>query len=233
MKPIVGVMPLWDEKRDSLWMLPGYLDGIRQAGGLPVMLPLTHDPDEIAQLAGLCCGFLLTGGHDVSPARYGQAPLPGLIADCPARDEMEQAVLAHALAQDKPVLGICRGIQLINVLLGGTLYQDLPRQHPSAVTHHQRPPYDVPSHTVRLVPGTPLHDLLGQDTLAVNSYHHQAIDRLADGLTAMAYAPDGLVEAVCLPSQRFLWAVQWHPEFSWRVDAASRAILARFVQAMG
>ena len=146
---------------------------------------------------------------------------------------MEQAVLAHALAQDKPVLGICRGIQLINVLLGGTLYQDLPRQHPSDVTHHQRPPYDVPSHTVRLVPGTPLHDLLGRDTLAVNSYHHQAIDRLADGLTAMAYAPDGLVEAVCLPSQRFLWAVQWHPEFSWRVDAASRAILARFVQAMG
>ena len=156
------------------------MDGIRQAGGLPVMLPLTHDPDEIAQLAGLCCGFLLTGGHDVSPARYGQAPLPGLIADCPARDEMEQAVLAHALTQDKPVLGICRGIQLINVLLGGTLYQDLPRQHPSDVTHHQRPPYDVPSHTVRLVPGTPLHDLLGRDTLAVNSYHHQAIDRLAD-----------------------------------------------------
>lgn len=231
MKPIIGVMPLWDDGRDSLWMLPGYLDGLRQAGALPVIFPFTADPEELRQLADLCAGFLLTGGHDVSPALYGEEPMEDLVSCCGKRDEMEAAVLRRALEEDKPVLGICRGIQLINALLGGTLYQDLPRQHPSPVPHCQRPPYHLPAHEVAVLPDTPLGELLGVETLAVNSYHHQAIRDLAPGLRPMAAAPDGLVEAVWRPDSRFLWAVQWHPEFAWRTDAASRAIFARFIQA--
>ena len=124
--PLIGVLPLWDDEKNSLWMLPGYFDGIRQAGGLPIMLPLTVEPQDIAQLATLCDGFLFTGGHDVSPALYGETPINESIACCPKRDAMETILLREALRLDKPVLGICRGIQFINAALGGTLYQDLP-----------------------------------------------------------------------------------------------------------
>ena len=233
MKPIVGVMPLWADEKDSLWMLPGYLDGISQAGGLPIIFPFTEDENELEQLMGLCDGFLLTGGHDVSPEMYHEAPMAGLAVCCPRRDAMEGIVLRKALEKDRPVLGICRGIQFINAFLGGTLYQDLPTQHPSEIEHHQTAPYDRPIHEVTIVADSPLQRCLGGNRLAVNSYHHQAVKRLAPGLEAMAYAPDGLIEAAYLPGKKFLWAVQWHPEFSFRTDAASRAIFRAFVEAMG
>ena len=155
MKRVIGLIPLVDDGRDSLWMLPGYMDGVTAAGGLPVMLPLTDDEDMLKQLCGLCDGFLLTGGHDVSPEFYGRRRLPECGATCPRRDRMEAAVLRLAMERDKPVLGICRGIQFVNAALGGTLWQDLPTQHPSGVVHQQRPPYDVPSHDVDILPDTP------------------------------------------------------------------------------
>lgn len=148
---------------------------------------------------------MLTGGQDVSPALYGAAPAPACGETCPARDAMETKLLALALEQDKPVLGICRGIQFLNVYLGGTLYQDLPTEHPSAAEHHQKPPYDVPVHSVTLVPARPLYQLLGKCELAVNSLHHQAIRKLAPTLQVMAlvggWHPRGHLSAgqeVCL-----------------------------------
>lgn len=230
MKPIIGVMPLWDDDKESIWMLPGYMDGIRQAGGIPVIFPFTDDKSEIRQLTEMCSGFLFTGGHDVSPELYGEVPLDGLVSSCRKRDEMEQAVLDHGLKENKPILGICRGIQFINAALGGTLYQDLPLQHPSEVQHHQSPPYDVPVHQVTILKDTPLYKLVHTENLAVNSYHHQAVKKLAEGLEAMAVSPDGLIEAVYKPGHRFLWAVQWHPEFSYKVDQNSRAVFREFVQ---
>ena len=232
MKPVVGVMPLWDDDKDSIWMLPGYMDGIRQAGGIPIMFPFTEDERELDQLMDLCDGFLLTGGHDVSPDLYHEEPIGGIVISCPKRDGMEGIVLRKALEQDKPVLGICRGIQLINVFFGGSLYQDIPMQYPSETDHHQMPPYDQPAHVINLVEGSPLAQCLGTDQLAVNSCHHQAVSRLAPALKAMAYAPDGLVEAVCMPGQKFLWAVQWHPEFSYRTDVSSRRIFRAFAESM-
>lgn len=232
-KPLIGIVPLVDAERESYWMLPGYMKGIEQAGGIPVMLPLLDGAEELRQLAETLDGVLLTGGQDVSPALYGCAPSAQCGECCPARDAMEQALFPLLRAQGKPVLGICRGIQLINVLMGGTLYQDLPTEHPSDIEHHQTLPYDRPCHTVRLLPGSPLHALLETDVLPVNSYHHQAIRELAPGLAAMAVAGDGLVEAVCAPEPPFLWAVQWHPEFSYRSDENSRKIFRRFVEACG
>ena len=230
-QPLIGIVPLVDEARESYWMLPGYMQGVEQAGGVPVMLPLTDDAAALRQLADTCDGFLLTGGQDVSPALYGAAPTPQCGETCPARDAMEARLLDLALAADKPVLGICRGIQFLNVHLGGTLYQDLPAEHPSAANHHQTPPYGAPVHSVTLTAGSPLWALLGKDTLAVNSLHHQAIKTLAPGLAAMAVSEDGLTEAVCLPDKRFVWAVQWHPEFSFRVNEDSRKIFKAFVGA--
>ena len=231
--PVVGVMPLWDEKKDSLWMLPGYLEGLLGSGLAPFVLPLCADEAVLCRLAGLCDGFLFTGGQDVSPEIYGQEPQTDLLDTCKSRDRMELRLLELAQKEDKPVLGICRGIQFINAALGGSLYQDLPSQRPSPLTHSQRPPYDTPVHQVEILPQTPLAARLNRQRLAVNSCHHQAVKTLAPGLLAMALAEDGLVEALYRPKSRFLWAVQWHPEYSYQKDPASREIFRAFAEAMG
>ena len=230
MKPLIGVTPLWDETKNSLWMLPGYLEGLRQAGATPVIFPLISDAEELKRLVGLCDGILLTGGQDVSPKLYGEAPLENVVC-CPQRDETEAAVLEAALAQEKPILGICRGLQFLNVWFGGSLWQDLPTQNPSELTHRQEPPYELPTHEVFLEAGTPLETCLQRSQLPVNSCHHQGIRQLAPALKPMAMAPDGLTEAVYLPSQPFLWGVQWHPEFCWQSDESSRRIFKAFVDA--
>lgn len=233
MKPMIGVVPLWDDEKESYWMLPGYLKGIENAGGIPVMLPMTANEQDLRQLADICDGFLFTGGHDVDPVFYGEVPLPVCGSLCAERDCMEKKLFDIALEKDRAVLGICRGIQFINAALGGSLYQDIPLQYPSSLEHHQLPPYDRPSHYVHIVGDSPLYALLKKERLAVNSYHHQAICRLSDRLVLMAEAEDGLAEAVYMPGKNFVWAVQWHPEFSYVTDDNSRKILEAFVKAAG
>ncbi len=231
-KPVVAVMPLWDEEKNSLWMLPGYLDGLRYAGAIPVIFPFTSDEEELSQLLDSCDGVLFTGGQDVSPALYGDKLFDDSVICCPKRDEMEGIVFRLAQKRRLPMLGICRGLQFLNAVYGGTLYQDLPTQHLTSVNHHGKPPYELPDHEVDLVPGSPLQECLGKDVIEVNSYHHQGIKDLGKGLYPMAIAPDGLVEAFYDPQSRFLWAVQWHPEFSYGVDKNSREIFSAFVEAM-
>ena len=233
MKPMIGVSPLVDIERESLWMLPGYFHGIQQAGGLPVMLPLEEDDRTIRQIVSTYDGFLFTGGQDVSPGLYHEKSLGKTVEVCPPRDQMELKLLKMAVKEDKPILGICRGIQFINVAFGGTLYQDLPVQFKSAVKHHQNPPYNRPAHIVTLIPDTPLYDFLQEKTIAVNSCHHQAIKDLAKPLSAMAISEDGLIEAVYLKDCKFLWAVQWHPEFSLKTEPTSTRIFEKFVGACG
>ena len=230
-KPLIGVMPLWDEGKKSIWMLPGYLEGIQEAGGTPVIFPLTEDREELEQLCSLCNGFLITGGQDVDPAIYGETPIPQMGEICTVLDQMERQVLEYAIKEDKAVLGICRGIQYLNAMLGGSLYQDLNVQHPSKTEHHMEPPYDRVIHQVQIIDGTPLHRLLQLTELGVNSYHHQAVKTLAPSLTVMAESEDGLVEAVYMPEKSYVWAVQWHPELSYQTDKYSRKIFESFVAA--
>lgn len=230
MKSIIGVVPLIDEKKESFWMLPGYMEGISMAGGIPIMLPLTDDREEISQLLDTVQGILLTGGHDVDPVLYGEKPLPECGDISKERDSMEKELLAQALERDMPILGICRGIQFLNAYLGGTLYQDLATQRPTNTAHHQNPPYDVPVHSVDIVKDSGLFRLLKKETLKVNSYHHQAIRQKADCLEAMALSEDGLIEAVEMKGKNFVWALQWHPEFSYKTDDNSRIIFRKFVR---
>ena len=231
-KPIVGVMPLWDEEKDSIWMKPDYMDSISRAGGIPVIFPFTEDGPELKQLINICDGFLLTGGHDVSPQLYNEEPLPKLVDCCLKRDLLETIVLREAIAADKPVLGICRGIQFINAALGGSLYQDLPSQYDSDIKHRQDAPREMPGHEVVLTEGTPLQKCLGLDILPVNSFHHQAVKDISPELTVMATSTDGIIEAAYRAESRFLWAVQWHPEGSYKNDENSRKIFDAFVRAM-
>lgn len=227
-KPMIGVTPLWDAERQSVWMLPDYLDGIKAAGGLPVVLPLEMSEEDANQVVETCDGFLFTGGQDVSPVLYGMKDATGTIVASPERDKTETLLLSKALQADKAVLGICRGLQFINVFLGGTLWQDLPSQHPSEIVHRQGKPYGVPSHQVQLSGN--LKSLLGKDILEVNTLHHQAVKDLGKGLTAMAIAPDGIIEAAQMSGKRFVWAVQWHPEYLFRTDLDSLAIFSCFVE---
>ncbi|MFR9620797.1 MAG: gamma-glutamyl-gamma-aminobutyrate hydrolase family protein [Rikenellaceae bacterium] len=231
MRPIIGVIPLWDDTKESIWMIPGYMDAVSQAGALPIILPLNVGGEEVAQLCQMCSGFVLTGGHDVDPAIYGQPQSERCGRPCEARDSLEREVVEYALANDRPLLGICRGIQLLNALLGGTLYQDLPTEHEGGVEHQMTPPYHRVQHYVDIVEGSPLAQLVGQRRLGVNSYHHQAIERLSPQLEAMATSEDGLIEAVYMPTRSFVQAVQWHPELNFRHEESSRQIMRAFVEA--
>jgi putative glutamine amidotransferase len=157
--------------------------------------------------------------------------LPECNPPCPQRDEMEQLLFAEVMHLGKPIFAICRGIQIVNVFLGGTLIQDIPSQTGSEVAHSQPPPYSRPSHDITVEPGTPLYELFGRDTLPVNSDHHQCVKDLAPSLAIMARCKDdGLTEAVYMPDKPFVWGVQWHPECALD-DPASHALFKKFVDA--
>ena len=226
--PIIGVTPLWDAERKSVWMLPDYLEGIKAAGGVPVVLPIEMSEEDANRIVETCDGFLFTGGQDVSPELYGTMDATGTIIPSPERDGLETLLLEKALQADKAILGICRGLQFINAFLGGTLWQDVPSQHPSDIVHRQGKPYGVPTHKV-ILKGD-LKTQLGKDILEVNTLHHQAVKDLAGDLIPMAISPDGLIEAARMTSKRFVWAVQWHPEYMFKTDADSLSLFSHFVK---
>lgn len=232
-KPMIGVLPLYDKEKDSYWMLPGYMKGIEEAGGIPVILPLTSDSQVIRSLAETYDGFLFTGGQDVHPERYGEKKQSYCGETCRERDEMEFALFERILELDKPALGICRGLQLFNAVLGGTLYQDIAAQLSirSTIIHKQEKPYHKPVHPVSLVENTPLYGIWKQDRLHVNSLHHQGIKQLSKHLRVAATAADGLVEAVYMEKKQFVLAVQWHPEFTFRNESHSFLLFSELVKA--
>lgn len=229
MKKLIALSPLWDADDNRIWMRPTYPDAIRDSGGIPVILPLHISPGDAAEILDRCDGLILTGGPDVHPALFGEEIHEACGSICPARDTLEQALYRHALERDMPVLGICRGIQTINVFQGGTLYQDLPTEKPSDVSHNSERPYDRVIHHVNL--SGPLRALLGVERLGVNSIHHQAVKDLGEDLEVMAVSDDQVVEALRHKRKKFVWGVQWHPEFSFQVDENSRKIVKAFVDA--
>ena len=226
MKPIIAIVTLYDEKLESYWMLPGYAQGLEEAGAAPVVLPLTSDPAALERYAHTFDGFLFPGGHDLAPALYGEEPSEKCGAVIPQRDSMEQAFFPLALETGKPMLGICRGIQLMNVALGGDLYQDIkPFAHVPHNDHWGK------IHTVTVRRDTLLSRILGQDTVLVNSQHHQAVDKVAPGLVLSALSEDGIVEGIEKPDAKFCLGVQWHPEWLSAADPAMQGIFDAFVAA--
>lgn len=220
--PVIGVLSTRQETPAlpvPLYYTTGhYIEQLEAAGGLPVQLPLARStgPEQLAGWVALCDGFLLPGGGDLSPALYGEPPLPGFETEVSAfelqcqRNELE--LIRRAAAAGKPMLGICLGQQAINVAFGGTLYQDLPAQLGGRVNHRQPPAERTRvTHPVAVMPGTLLHTVLGLEQVWVNTYHHQAVKTAADGFAVSARAEDGVIEALEAPQRRIL-GVQWHPE---------------------
>jgi putative glutamine amidotransferase len=175
--------------------------------------------------------LLVTGGEDIDPAFYGAEQHPACGPTVPERDQFDKLLFTRALEMNMPVLGICRGIQLINTALGGTLYQDIPSEWDTEIGHRMERPFTRAAHTVNVLPGTPLFELVKKESIEVNSIHHQCIKDLAPGCEVMAKAPDGIIEAIWHPHYRYLRAVQWHPERLLDVTPESNAIFRDFTTA--
>lgn len=227
-KPIIGVTPLFDIAKNSIWMLPDYENAVLKAGGIPMILPLTDDDCVISQIAQTIDGLLVTGGQDVNPSLYGEEKKEYCGEICESRDVFEIKITKEITKLDKPVLGICRGLQVINVCFGGTLYQDLNKEFGCDIVHRMEGPNDRPWHSVTISEGCILNSVLGEKA-DVNSCHHQGIKKLGDSLKATAFSSDGLIEGIERPSSKFFIAVQWHPERLYKNMNEEFEIFRRFV----
>ena len=209
---VSGVVRAWDGAERS-GVNVAYARSVLAAGGVPLIVSPLVGPSYAARALDGLDALLLTGGEDLHPAWYGAEPSPHLYPPSRERDLFELALFAAARQRELPILGICRGIQLVNVALGGTLFQDLPSERPGPVHHDPGGARESRSHAVRLAEGSRAAQALGTTQLSVNSFHHQAVDRLAGGLVASGWSEDGLVEAVeSAAGTPWLLAVQWHPE---------------------
>ena len=229
MKIKIGITP--DVSNDHNVVAFGtYVKALECVNALPIVLPYTTKDETLEELMALCDGILFTGGVDVDPKHYGAEKQEACGEIEPYRDELELKVFDMARKAGKPILAICRGIQLVNVAMGGTLYQDLPSEAPSEIAHSQSEGKFDTSHCVQVTADTPLYDLVGADRIVANSFHHQAIERLADGLAVMAVADDGIIEAVYGTDLRYLRAYQWHPERLVETHPPHRAIFEDFIR---
>ncbi len=232
MRPVIGLTHSIELAEDRLHTPLAYPAAVEAAGGTPILLPATADDAVMRQYLSLVDGLLLTGGDDVDPQCYGEDQIWQCGDICPMRDRYELQLVRLAIDMKKPIFGICRGLQLLNVALGGTLYQDLHSQKPDSICHGQKQRPFYTSHQADVADGSRLHKLFGGQ-IAVNSHHHQAIKDLGEGLTATATAPDGVIEAVEGTADFYCVALQWHPELLVQrtENAAHKALFTDFVNA--
>lgn len=222
-RPVIGIatqtLPGVPGERQACWLMGrSYVEELRKVGAVPWLIPLVpHDTDTLHEIFDRLDGVFITGGVDVDPGSYGEAKSPLCGTTDADRDAVEIALLKHALERRLPVFAVCRGIQILNVACGGTLYQDVTAQVPAALKHDYFPTPEQPSrkylaHDVVVEQRSRLGRIIGESLVPVNSMHHQAIKDLAPNLTATAHAPDGIIEGVEGAGDQYLVAVQWHPE---------------------
>lgn len=238
--PLIGItsrkIPFYDHDKPypRYGVAISYVESVEAAGGTPIILPISQERLVLDAVFGVLDGLLLTGGQDVGPRNYGEEPHRCLQTVDPLRDQAELYFARKALGADMPLLAVCRGEQVLNVAAGGTLWQDIHAQlGEDCLRHFQETTEEVPSHSIRIQPGTKLRDLAGQDEVLVNSYHHQAVKALAPGFIAAAHASDGVVEAIESTAHAFAVGVQWHPELLTRQLDFNLALFRRHVEHAG
>lgn len=234
--PLIGVtasfLPGKDGDMGTHGVGEAYVQAVRNAGGMPILLPVSIPPQDLPALFLRLDGLLFTGGADIDPARFGGPAHPRVYGIDARRDELEIRLVQMAADAGKPFLGICRGIQVINVALGGSLFTDIWDQMPGALKHDRYPdsPRDFLAHPISVSKESQLAQILQSEALAVNSLHHQGIERVAPGLTPVATSTDHLVEAVALGNHPFGLGIQWHPEWL-QAHEPQRQIFKAFVRA--
>ena len=232
-RPRIGITMRLELETDRFYLARDYSEAVEAAGAAPVHISLIPHEEYLGALLDGLDGILLPGSDsDVDPTRYGREPHPMLGHVHPLKDETDLLVLREVEKRCVPLLAICFGMQVLNVSRGGTLIQDIRSELPKAIKHQQGAPRDRRSHRIRLLEGSLLAQLSGNESEFVNSHHHQAIETVGRELVATAWTADGLVEALEDPrGDRFALAVQWHPEIGWQKDKFSQAIFGRFVGA--
>jgi putative glutamine amidotransferase len=240
MRPIIGVTPDFNAgdredmggREPTYFLRARYIRAIEELGGVPVILPLIADRRARRGLLADIHGLLLTGsGPDLNPAHYGEHQEYDFKVMAPRRADFELDLARLAAKSDTPTLGICGGMQAMNVACGGSLYQDIPSQTGLSLPHRQSTPATRLSHAISIVPGTVLDRILRHRKIRVNSSHHQSVKRAAPGLIVSARAPDGIIEAIESPSHRFFVGLQWHPEFLFDRHPLHRRLFQAFLKA--
>jgi len=237
MKPLIGI-PCWQlnpsqELRPSFALYQSYANAVAAAGAAPVIIPLSLDQDASQTIFDRLDAVVLAGGDDVNPARYGQSPHPKAETPDDARDELEITLTRWAIAQHKPLMGICRGVQVMNVAMGGTLIQDIENLVPGTLQHSY--PFDAPvergksTHEVFIEGGSILSGVFGT-CVDVNSFHHQGLGEIASGFKIIGRAPDGIVEAIESTEPTLAFGVQWHPEDMYKTDPVMLTLFKMFVE---
>lgn len=233
-RPVIGITGayvLHNKFTEGTYVHHDYQKAIHANGGLPVILPFVSE--ELAEeTVNLCDAILLSGGEDVDPAFYNQDPHQKLGSTIPLRDKVELALIKAAMEKRKPILAICRGVQILNVALGGTLLQDIPSQVSNSIQHTQTAERGRDTHWATIDVNSRLYEIIGVESVRVNSLHHQAIDRLADALKVTASSSDGIIEAVEQKNYAdFLLGIQWHPESMASSYERMNRIFAQFIAA--
>lgn len=210
--PLIGISAGHYNETNSSGAPNSYVNAVIKAGGIPIIIPIVDNVSLLCGILSRLDGILMTGGGDIDPSFYNQLPIQQMGEVDSVRDAYDLALIRIAAERNLPILGICRGEQLINVAFGGTLYQDLPSQHPSDIQHRQTEGRDVETHVVSILKKSRLYDILKVDTLFVNSFHHQAIRKVAADFYSVAWTRDNIVEAIESSVYKNIIAVQWHPE---------------------
>ncbi|GAB6158463.1 gamma-glutamyl-gamma-aminobutyrate hydrolase family protein [Desulfotomaculum varum] len=229
MRPVIGITSSYDRESGRTYLSRYYVEAVQAAGGVPMVLPCILAEDQAEEILAAVNGLLLSGGVDVDPLLFGEQPHPLMGDICPARDRFELALTRLALARDLPVLAICRGIQLLNVAAGGTLWQDVSLAVQQPLKHDQQAPRWYGTHTIQIQAGSRLAAAWGHSAV-VNSFHHQAVNRVAEGFQVTARSADGIVEGLESNRHTYVVGVQCHPECMYQ-DTRILALFESFVQA--
>ncbi len=228
MKPVIGIFPSYNQEKKEIFIDDFYAEEIKDSGGEPVILPIDNK-EAMLEAFFKVNGLLLSGGVDIDPKHYGEANNGKSVEICPLMDETEELLIKIAMKADMPILGICRGMQALNVFCGGSLIQDLPSEHGYSVIHSislKEPAF----HNITVEKGSLLSEAIGFGTHRINSYHHQAIKELAPGFSIAAIAEDGVIEAVYCRDKKYVLGVQWHPERDYRTVPDSKKIIDNFIK---
>jgi putative glutamine amidotransferase len=231
-RPLIGITPWYDYTKQLTFIKKGYYEGVNEAGGLGIVLPMCTQQELMENMVQSCDGFLISGGPDVDPKYFNEINLPFNEDISPYRDILEIYIIRRSIELNKPLLGICRGIQIMNVAMGGTLYQDIHSQirDRNLIKHSQVAPSWYPTHKINIKEESLVSKLLKTTSIEVNSFHHQAVKDIAPGFEASSLSEDGIIESIEYKNHKFALGVQWHPELMWESNNTFLSLFEGLVQ---